>query len=244
MRIYPAIDIKGGQCVRLKQGDFDRVSLYSRNPADQAEAWQAQGASFIHCVDLDGARHGEGRNNEALKAILSRVRIPIQTGGGIRTLKDVDEKIDMGVCRVILGTAAIKAPQVIKDALKKYNSERIVIGVDAKNGFAAASGWEESSSRDALELCLELKELGIRTVIYTDISKDGMMQGPNLEQTSRIIQKTGMDVIASGGVSSMEDLKRIEAIGASGAIVGQALFIGAIRLREAVNAYEANHTMP
>ncbi|MDR1639739.1 MAG: 1-(5-phosphoribosyl)-5-[(5-phosphoribosylamino)methylideneamino]imidazole-4-carboxamide isomerase [Clostridiales bacterium] len=243
MRIYPAIDLLGGKCVRLKQGDFAKVQAFNEDPADQARKWQSEGASFLHVVDLDGARTGNASNDSAIKAILSAIQIPIQVGGGIRTLDEIKRKLDMGVERVILGTAAIKNPELVTQALKLYGPKKIVAGVDAKSGFAATSGWLEGSQKSAQTLCQELYSLGIRLVVYTDISKDGMMEGPALQATSDLIKSTSLDVIASGGVSTMQDLKACMDIKAEGAIVGQALYIGAIRLREAIDAYEKDHPL-
>jgi phosphoribosylformimino-5-aminoimidazole carboxamide ribotide isomerase len=244
MTIYPAIDLLGGRCVRLKQGDFSKVSVFNEDPASQALEWQSQGASFLHVVDLDGARTGSASNNRAISSIISAVSIPIQVGGGIRTIKGIEEKLSMGVNRVILGTAAIKAPNLVKEAVERFGADRIVVGVDARDGFASASGWLDDSPKDALELCRELAALGARICVYTDIAKDGMMQGPSIDATKRVADGSGLQVIASGGISSYGDLDRVKEIGACGAIIGQALYIGAISLREAVNAYEKDNPLP
>ncbi|MDR3239956.1 MAG: 1-(5-phosphoribosyl)-5-[(5-phosphoribosylamino)methylideneamino]imidazole-4-carboxamide isomerase [Clostridiales bacterium] len=238
MRIYPAIDIRRGQCVRLRQGDFSQETVYHADPAAQAKLWLAKGCSFIHVVDLDGAQSGAARNNEAIRRIINAVPIPIQVGGGIRSLEDAAAKIQMGVSRVILGTAAVQNPALARLACETYGASRVAAGVDARDGFAAVSGWASSSRKTALDCCLELKAMGVKTVIYTDIAKDGMMTGPNVEETARLIDQTGLEIIASGGVSRMEDLERLRAVGVAGVIVGQALYTGAIDLAEAVAAFE------
>ncbi len=237
MIIYPAIDIKDGKCVRLKQGDFGEVTVFNNDPSDVAVEWEKYGASFIHVVDLDGARHGSGFNNEVIKKILSRVNVPIQVGGGIRNIQDVDDKINMGVSRVILGTASIKSPDFVKEAVKKYG-DRVAVGIDALNSRVAVEGWEEISNISTLKLCSNMKEIGVKTIIYTDITKDGMMSGPNIESTKEIIDVTGLDIIASGGISSIRDLEEVKNIKAKGAIIGKALYNGALRLDEIINLFE------
>ncbi len=235
MIIFPAIDIIDGKCVRLKQGKFDEVNIFSDKPFTVAKRWEDCGASYLHIVDLDGAKKGGAYNNDCIKEILANIKIPIQVGGGIRTLEDIENKINLGVSRVILGTAAIKNPEIIKKAVEIYGN-KIAVGVDAKNGNAAAEGWLEVSKKSALDLCLEMKNLGVETIIYTDISKDGMMQGPNIEATKEIIEKTGLNIIASGGVSSYNDLINIKNINAYGAIIGKALFEGTIDLKNVYNS--------
>jgi len=237
MRIYPAIDIKDGKCVRLKQGAFNDVTVYNDDPAAQALIWRESGGEYIHVVDLDGARNGCGFNNSTISRVIGLAEVPVQVGGGIRTVEDIECKLSMGAARVILGTAAVKDPGLLETAVKQFGAERIVVGIDVKDGFAAISGWEDSTRLTALEICLDIKRLGLNTVIYTDISKDGMMQGPNVESTARLMNETGMDIIASGGVSSMEDLRRLHEIGVSGVIVGKALFMGTVKLDEAVRLF-------
>lgn len=238
MTIYPAIDIKDGKCVRLRQGAFAGVTVYNENPAAQAVIWQESGARYIHAVDLDGARYGRGYNDSAIARVIDAVSVPVQIGGGIRTMEDIETKLSMGAARVILGTAAVLDTALLESAAARFGPDRIVVGIDEKNGFAAVSGWENTSGRTALEICLHIKKLGLNTVIYTDISKDGMMQGPNTESTARLLNGTGMDIIASGGVSSLEDLERLQKIGVSGVIVGKALFTGTVNLREAVALFD------
>ena len=237
MRIYPAIDLKGGQCVRLKQGKFDDVTSYGSNPVERAEIWASCGASYIHVVDLDGARTGNGENLSAIKNIAKSAKIPVQTGGGIRNIENIKERIDAGVSRVIIGTAAINNPELVAEAVKLYG-DKIAVGVDASNGYVAVDGWEKITVVKAVDLCLKMKDIGVKTVIYTDISKDGMMQGPNIESTKELIESTGLNIIASGGISSMADLEKVSAIGAEGAIIGKALYNGTLNLAEVIEKFE------
>ena len=238
MRIYPAIDIKDGKCVRLKQGAFGDVTVYNDDPAAQAAIWREKGARYIHVVDLDGARNGRGCNDSAIAEVIKAAGIPVQVGGGIRTAEDIEAKLSMGASRVILGTAAVADADLLKYAAEHFGAARIVIGLDIKDGFAAISGWEGASRLTAAEVCLRAKNFWLNTVIFTDVSKDGMMRGPNVEATAGLMKDTGMDIIASGGVSSMDDLRRLRDIGVSGAIVGKALFTGAVDLSEAVRIFE------
>jgi phosphoribosylformimino-5-aminoimidazole carboxamide ribotide isomerase len=237
MILYPAIDILGGRCVRLEQGDFARVTEYSEFPYEQAMKWESLGASFIHVVDLDGARTGAGHNDNAIRSIAVSVRTPIQVGGGIRAMADIERHLSIGVSRVIIGTAALRNPQLVRDAVREYG-KRTAVGVDSKDGLVAVEGWGEVSSMTAVELCRRMKDAGVSTIIHTDISRDGMMGGPNLNATKEIIALEGLSVIVSGGVSSMDDLYASRDIGASGVIIGRALYNGAIDLKNAVEVFE------
>ncbi len=237
MRIYPAIDIKNGKCVRLRQGNFDDMTVYNDNPVEVAKEWIKNGASYIHLVDLDGAREGSGVNSDIIKEIANLSDVPVQTGGGIRTIEDIENKLALGVRRVILGTVAVKNPEIVKEAVEKFG-DAIAVGIDAKNGMVAVSGWEEVSEVSAVDLCVKMRDYGLKTIIYTDISKDGMMGGPNIEATKEIVDATGIDIIASGGVSGMNDLENVDKINAHGAIIGKALYTGAINLKEAVDRFE------
>ena len=239
MQLYPAIDIKNGQCVRLKQGLFDNVTIYSDAPSAMAKLWEEKGASFLHLVDLDGALAGHPVNIPAIKEILNTVSIPIELGGGIRTPQSVDQLLNLGVSRVIIGTKAVERPEFMKELADRFGPDRIVLGVDAKDGLVAVEGWEKVSSLPAKQLCLMMKEYGVRHVVYTDISRDGMLSGPNVEATKKLTEETGMDVIASGGVSSMKDLEDLAHAGICGAIIGKALYEGRIQLEEAVRRFEA-----
>lgn len=238
MRLYPAIDIKNGQCVRLKQGRFNDVEVYSLIPAEIAKDWEACGASYIHVVDLDGALAGRMVNEEAIRNIIKSVKVPVQTGGGIRTPQDVEMKLNMGISRVIIGTKAVENPAFVKEMVQNFGAEHIVVGIDARNGYVAVEGWEKTSSRSAVEFALQMKDIGVQTIVYTDIAKDGMLQGPNLDATAEMVRATGLDIIASGGVSAMKDLEDLEAINAGGAIIGKALYEKRVNLREAVERFE------
>lgn len=238
MRLYPAIDLKDGRCVRLCQGRFDQVQTYSVSPAAIARQWEEQGASYLHLVDLDGALKGRSVNASCVREIMRAVSVPAELGGGIRSLKDVEEVLGLGVTRAIIGTKAVEDPGFIEEAVRQFGAERIAVGIDAKDGRVAIKGWEEVSGRSALELALEMKKLGVRTVIYTDISRDGMLNGPNIEATKTLAAQSGLTVVASGGVSGMEDLRRLSQAGIQGAIIGKALYEGRICLSEAVQELE------
>lgn len=238
MRLYPAIDMKNGQCVRLTQGLFDNVKVYSNSPADMAEHWVSQGARFLHLVDLDGALAGRSVNADAIREVVHRVSVPVQLGGGIRTLENIETMLALGIYRVIIGTKAVKNPNFVEEAVRKFDAEHIVVGIDAKNGRVATAGWENVSSVEALELCKRMEGMGVRTVVYTDISRDGMMQGPNVEMTKKLNDAVSMDIIASGGVSCMADLEQIEAAGIHGAIMGKSLYEKKIDLAEAAARFE------
>jgi phosphoribosylformimino-5-aminoimidazole carboxamide ribotide isomerase len=240
MKLFPAIDIKNGQCVRLRQGSFEDVLVYSDLPLKIAKQWEASGASFIHIVDLDGALVGHSVNEDVIKTIVSEVNIPVQVGGGIRTIKDIESKLSLGVDRVILGTKAVKDPGFVKEAISIFGSSKIVIGIDAKDGMVAIEGWEKISSYHAVSLALEMKQYGVKTIVYTDISKDGMLQGPNITHTKEMVEATGLNIIASGGISSLKDLEMCQEINVYGAIIGKALYENKIDLRKAISLFEKN----
>lgn len=239
MQLYPAIDMKNGQCVRLRQGAFKDITIYSDAPEKVAAHWQEKGASFLHLVDLDGALAGYSVNEEVIRRIADTVSIPIEIGGGIRSKEAVERMLDLGVRRVIIGTKAAEHPEFLRDMVRTFGEEAIVAGVDAKDGMVAVEGWEKVSSLTASDLCLTMKEYGVRHIVYTDISRDGMLSGPNVEATRKLTEETGLDIIASGGVSCMEDLKCLHEAGIRGAIIGKALYVNRIDLAEAVRLYEA-----
>ena len=239
MQLYPAIDMKNGQCVRLRQGAFKDITIYSDAPEKVAAHWQEKGASFLHVVDLDGALAGYSVNEEVIRRIADTVSIPIEIGGGIRSKEAVERMLDLGVRRVIIGTKAAEHPEFLRDMVRTFGEEAIVAGVDAKDGMVAVEGWEKVSSLTASDLCLTMKEYGVRHIVYTDISRDGMLSGPNVEATRKLTEETGLDIIASGGVSCMEDLKCLHEAGIRGAIIGKALYENRIDLAEAVRLYEA-----
>lgn len=239
MQLYPAIDMKNGQCVRLRQGAFKDITIYSDAPEKVAAHWQEKVASFLHLVDLDGALAGYSVNEEVIRRIADTVSIPIEIGGGIRSKEAVERMLDLGVRRVIIGTKAAEHPEFLRDMVRTFGEEAIVAGVDAKDGMVAVEGWEKVSSLTASDLCLTMKEYGVRHIVYTDISRDGMLSGPNVEATRKLTEETGLDIIASGGVSCMEDLKCLHEAGIRGAIIGKALYENRIDLAEAVRLYEA-----
>ena len=239
MQLYPAIDMKNGQCVRLRQGAFKDITIYSDAPEKVAAHWQEKGASFLHLVDLDGALAGYSVNEEVIRRIADTVSIPIEIGGGIRSKEAVERMLDLGVRRVIIGAKAAEHPEFLRDMVRTFGEEAIVAGVDAKDGMVAVEGWEKVSSLTASDLCLTMKEYGVRHIVYTDISRDGMLSGPNVEATRKLTEETGLDIIASGGVSCMEDLKCLHEAGIRGAIIGKALYENRIDLAEAVRLYEA-----
>lgn len=231
MILFPAIDIRDGKCVRLLQGDYTQEIIYNDSPTEMALEWERQGAHYIHVVDLDGAKSGDSSNRQAITEIVEAVSIPVQVGGGVRSMDDVDAHISKGVSRVIIGTAAIENPTFLKEAVSKYG-EKIAVSIDARNGFVATDGWTELTSVKAIDLLADLVELGVKTVVYTDILKDGMLQGPNFEELDMMNNASSIDIIASGGVSTKEDLIRLKAATMYGAIIGKALYEGNLSLTQ------------
>lgn len=234
MIIFPAIDILQGKCVRLIQGDYNREIVYSDSPVDMAKKWQQKGAQFIHIVDLDGAKSGHSINESIIIEIAKTVKIPIQVGGGIRSMETVDTYLQNGVNRVIIGTAAIQDRSFLKDAVNQYK-ERIVVSLDAKDGYVATDGWTDTSDVRALDLVKELETIGVQTIVYTDIAKDGMLQGPNLVEQKAINEATTIDVIASGGVTTRADIDYLKELNLYGAIVGKALYDGKVTFEELIS---------
>ena len=238
MQLYPAIDMKNGKCVRLRQGAFKDITVYSEHPEEIAALWQEKGATFLHLVDLDGAQAGRSVNEETIKKIVSSVNIPVEIGGGIRSEEAIKNMLALGVKRVIIGTKAVEEPEFLKDMVEKFGADAIAAGVDAKDGMVAIQGWEQVSTVTATDLCLKMKEYGVKHIIYTDISRDGMLSGPNIPATKKLTEETGLDIIASGGVSCMEDLQALYDAGISGAIMGKALYEKRVDLEEAVRRFE------
>lgn len=234
MHLYPAIDIIGGQCVRLTQGDYTQKTTFSEDPLAVALRWQEEGGEFLHLVDLDGAKDGTMPNLETVCKIAESLSIPVEIGGGIRDMRAVRAYLERGVQRVILGTAAIEHPDFVKEAVAAWE-DRIVVGIDAKDGMVAVKGWQEVSSVSALQLAKEMERIGVSTLIYTDIATDGMLQGPNLSAMREMADAVSMDVVASGGVASVDDIRRLKTTGVEGVIVGKALYTGAVNLQEAVS---------
>ena len=235
MYIYPAIDLYGGKAVRLYKGDYDQMTVYSDDPVSVAKDFAAAGASHIHLVDLEGAKIGKPANLETIRAIVETTGLFAEVGGGIRDMATVDSYLSIGVSRVILGTAAVKDPDFLHAAIQRYG-EKIAVGVDLKDGFVAIKGWTETSDLKAEEFFEKMQKLGVRTIICTDISRDGAMKGTNRALYRALSEKFDIDLIASGGVSSMEDVMALADMKLHGAIIGKAYYIGAIDLKQAVEA--------
>ena len=233
MNIFPAIDLYGGKAVRLFKGDYDDMTVYNDNPQDVALDFAKKGAKFIHIVDLEGAKCGNACNLDAIKKILGAADFFAEVGGGIRTMDTIEKYISIGADRVILGTAAVNDEAFLKNAVSKYGG-KIAVGVDIKDGFVAIKGWTEKSEYEIYDFCGKLQKIGVKTVICTDISKDGAMQGTNFELYSELSKKYDMDIIASGGISSTDDIERLSKLGIYGAIIGKAYYIGAIDLAKAI----------
>ncbi len=236
MIVLPAIDLRGGKCVRLVNGDFSKETVYSEQPEEMARKWQEQGAEFLHLVDLDGARTGNPQNIFVIKRILEAVDIPVELGGGIRTMESIENMLDMGVERVILGSVAVRDPELVQKACLEFDN-RIAVGIDAKDGIVAVDGWGVSGDIEASELAMRMGDVGVQTIIYTDISKDGTLDGVNVDATADLARSTGVSIIASGGVGSLSDieaLKQRETDGIAGVILGKALYSGAIELPKAI----------
>ncbi len=231
MRLYPAIDIKGGKCVRLRQGNFDDVTVYGEDPLVAATEWKNQGAQYLHVIDLDGARTGESPNIGIIRSIAHETGLPVQTGGGIRSIESISARLDAGVERVIIGTRAVNEPEFVAEAIRRFGAGHIVVGLDGHEEYAATAGWEEDSGKTILDLARSFDAMGVRTIIYTDISRDGMLTGPNIMYTEQLVNETGLDIIASGGIGSPFDLERLEEIGVEGAVLGKSLYEGKIDLR-------------
>jgi phosphoribosylformimino-5-aminoimidazole carboxamide ribotide isomerase len=233
VRIYPAIDIVDGCCVMLKQGDFKQKQVFDTNPAAVARRWALLGAEYLHIVDLDGARYGAAHSDAALREILRAVDVPVQVGGGIRTMADIRAKLNLGVARVILGTVAAENPDFVREAVEAFG-EHIAVGIDARDGKVSVKAWTGFVDADVSALLNDFHAMGVRTVIYTDILKDGMMDGPNVPMYTEANRFEGLDIIASGGVSTISDVRALTETGVHGAIIGSALYLGAVNLREAI----------
>ena len=235
MNIIPAIDLIGGQAVRLIKGDYNRVTVYSNTPSEVAKTFEAEGAEFLHVVDLDGAKEGSTANFDTISDIVSKTSLSVEVGGGIRSLDTVKKYIDIGVKRVIIGTAAVTDPEFLREAVRLY-PDNIAVGIDVKDGMVAIKGWLEVSSLSCFDFCRSVQDIGVKTIICTDISKDGMMSGTNLELYRKLADMLDMNIIASGGVSSLEDVKCLARMNIYGAILGKALYTGAVKLSEAISA--------
>lgn len=235
MKIFPAIDIRGGKAVRLYKGDFAQETVFGE-PEEMARKWEAAGGEFLHLVDLDGARAGKSVNLAVVKRIIAAVNIPVELGGGIRTMENIDEVLAAGVQRVILGSVAAKNPALVKEACAKYG-DRVVVGIDAKDGIVAVDGWEASGNVEAVVLAKKMAKAGVKTIIYTDISRDGTLEGVNVEATAELARESGIKVVASGGVKSLDHIKALlpyEKDGIEGVIVGKSIYMGTLDLTEAI----------
>jgi phosphoribosylformimino-5-aminoimidazole carboxamide ribotide isomerase len=233
MVIYPAIDIIDGKCVSLVQGLFHKETTYSDNPIEVALEWENMGSEYLHIIDLDGAKTGKPKNAHIVSEMAAKLCIPIQLGGGIRSIETIEIFLSKGIEKVILGTAAVRDQKFLKEALKIFR-ENIIIGIDAKDGVVAIEGWAKTSHFTSVDFAKKMEELGAYRIIYTDISKDGMLQGPNFEATKKMVNAVDIEVIASGGVSRVRDIEKLKEIGVYGAIVGKALYTGDINLKEAL----------
>jgi len=236
--IYPAIDLRGGRCVRLRQGDFADETVFAEDPILMARRWAAEGAEWLHVVNLDGAVGEKATANlAALGRILEAVELPVQFGGGLRRLEDVARVLELGVSRVILGTVAVREPAIVEQAIARYGAQAVSVGIDARDGRVAVQGWQDVSDVQAVDLARRVREQGVERIVYTDISRDGMLTGVNVEATAELALASGLRVIASGGVGSLEDvraLKQREADGIEGVIIGMALYRGAVPLNQAL----------
>ena len=234
MNIIPALDLIGGKAVRLKKGDYNEVTVYNDDPAEVAKSFEKSGASFMHIVDLDGAKDGSTANFDTIRRVVANTSLFVEVGGGIRSMDTVRKYMDIGVQRVIIGTAAVKDPEFLAEAVAAY-PENIAVGIDVKDGVVAIKGWTELSEFSCFDFCERMQSVGVKTVICTDISKDGMMSGTNLKLYAELQKRFGMDFIASGGVSSLDDVRQLTRMNIYGAIIGKALYTGAIRLEDALD---------
>ena len=238
MEVIPAIDLRLGLCVRLFQGDYQQETVFSDEPVSVALAWQEQGAPRLHLVDLDGAAGGVPVNLEVITSIIHNLTIPVQIGGGIRDLATAESLLSAGADRVVIGTAAVENPSLVEDLCQKHGSERVVIAVDAKDGLVAIKGWLESTEVEAQDLVEQMALLGVRRILYTDISRDGTLTEPNFEANADLVRTTDMAVLASGGIATLDHVRRLVDTGAEGAILGRALYTEAFSLREAIAVAE------
>jgi phosphoribosylformimino-5-aminoimidazole carboxamide ribotide isomerase len=244
MEVIPAIDLKSGLCVRLFQGDYQQETVFSDDPVSVALAWQEQGAPRLHLVDLDGAAGGSPVNLEVIISIIHNLTIPVQVGGGIRDLATAESLLSAGADRVVIGTAAVENPSMVEDLCQKHGSQRVVIAVDAKDGQVAIKGWLETTEVKAQDLVERMAHLGVRRILYTDISRDGTLTEPNFEANADLVRTTDMAVLASGGIATLDHVRRLVDTGAEGAILGRALYTEAFSLREAIAVAEDSKKAP
>ena len=238
MEIIPSIDLLGGRVVRLYQGDYQRETVYSDDATEIALKWEKNGASRIHVVDLDGAKNGAPTNINIVKEIASHVSVPLQVGGGIRSLDTAQSLVALGVERVVLGTSAVSNPILVDEICRSLGADSVIVGVDARNGQVALQGWVESTSILAVQLMAQMSTFGVDRFVYTDIARDGTLSGPNLTAIAVLMKEIQACIVASGGIGSMEDLEKLEALGVEGVIIGKALYTGAIDLQHAIRRFE------
>ncbi len=241
MLLIPALDLREGRCVRLLRGDPRKQTVYSEDPVGTALKWQGMGAKMLHVVDLDGAFRGKSENHRVIEKMASRLKIPFQVGGGLRRAQEVERILSLGARRVVLGTAAAESPEFLEQMVREHG-EKIVVGLDARNGKVAVKGWVEEAEIEALDLARRVEAAGVKTVVFTDIQRDGTLQGPNLDSTRELAYSTSLSIIVSGGISSLEDLREVRELekdGVSGVIVGKALYAGEIDLKEALEVIDA-----
>ncbi|MFA7250308.1 MAG: 1-(5-phosphoribosyl)-5-[(5-phosphoribosylamino)methylideneamino]imidazole-4-carboxamide isomerase [Dehalococcoidia bacterium] len=237
MEVIPAVDIRGGRCVRLAQGDYARETVFGEDPIAMARRWVSMGARRVHVVDLDGARDGQQANAAIVRGIAAAVEVPVQTGGGIRSMATIHATLGAGVDRVVIGTAAVKDPELLREAIA-FAGDRLIVSVDARDGRVALQGWTEATDLDAVAFIEELRDCGVRRVVYTDIARDGVTDGPNFAMYERVTRAIDIAVIAAGGVGSVQDVHRLGECGVEAAIIGRALYTGDIDLAEALAAVQ------
>lgn len=237
MKLYPVIDIKGGKCVRTRQGKYYDVEVYSQFPEKVAKKLEAQGAGYLHVIDLDAAVLGHAENEECISEIINQVGIPVQVGGGIRTIKDIDQKLTLGATRVVIGSEAARNPAFIKEAVNIFGADKLVVSIDVKNNEVMMDGWANPSTYNAVTFAKVMEESGIETIIYTDVNREGMLQGVNIPAAKLLIEETNLNVIVSGGVASMIDLEMLESIKVEGVLVGKSIYERRIGLSEAVGHF-------
>ncbi|MDE2801597.1 MAG: 1-(5-phosphoribosyl)-5-[(5-phosphoribosylamino)methylideneamino]imidazole-4-carboxamide isomerase [Chloroflexota bacterium] len=241
MDVIPAIDLRGGRCVRLYQGDYDQEEVYGTDPVAVALRWQEEGASLIHVVDLDGAASGEPANMDAIRAIVAAASVPVEVGGGIRDLETAEAVAETGATRLVLGTSAVEDPDFVSAALARFGPGMVAVSVDARDGWAALRGWKQPSRMRALDLMRQMTGLGVECLEYTDISRDGTLTEPNFEAVTEAVSNVTTPIIAAGGIASLRHLERLAGLGVSGAIVGKALYTGAVGLPEAIRLVGGAH---
>lgn len=237
MIILPAIDLKMGKCVRLYKGDFNKTEIVAENPMDTALMFKECGAEYIHIVDLDGALKGKGINLDIVCELIKKVNIPIEFGGGVRDIDTIDYLIDIGVSRIILGTAALNNEKLVREAIKKYH-DKIAVGIDAKNGYVAVEGWLNLSNVNYIDFAKKMESIGVKNIIFTDISRDGTLNGPNFDALLKLKENINSNITASGGIKDLNDLKKLKEFNIYGAIVGKAIYSNNIDLKEAIKLSE------